>query len=78
MLPTVYNMDYQKAFDKEPHCTLLAKLEAYNLNSDVINWIKEYLTGRSQCVQIKDPIHHRALIILCIFISILLFTQHYY
>ena len=46
-------MDYQKAFDKVPHGRLLAKLEAYNLSSEVINWIKEYLTGRSQCVEVN-------------------------
>ena len=33
--------------------TKLAKLEAYNLSSEVINWIKEYLTGRSQCVEVN-------------------------
>ena len=42
-------MDYQKAFDKVPHGRLLTKLKAYNLHSEVINWIKEYLTDRSQC-----------------------------
>ena len=36
-----------------PHGRLLAKLEAYNLSSEVINWIKEYLTGRSQCVEVN-------------------------
>ena len=48
-------MDYQiqKAFDKVPHCRLLAKLEAYNLSSEVINWIKEYLTDGSQCVEVN-------------------------
>ena len=46
-------MDYQKAFDKVPHGRLLAKLEAYNLSSEVINWIKECLTNRSQCVEVN-------------------------
>ena len=47
-------MDYQKAFDKVPHGRLLAKLEAYNLSSEVINWIREYLTDRSQCVKVNS------------------------
>ena len=48
-------MDYQTAFDKVkvPHGRLLAKLEAYNLSSEVLNWIKEYLTDRSQCVEVN-------------------------
>ena len=46
-------MDYQKAFDKVPHGRLLTKLKAYNLSSEVINWIKEYLTDRSQCVEVN-------------------------
>ena len=46
-------MDYQKAFDKVPHGRLLTKLKAYNLSSKVINWIKEYLTDRSQCVEVN-------------------------
>ena len=45
-------MDYQKAFDKVPHGKLLTKLKAYNLSSEV-NWIKEYLTDRSQCVEVN-------------------------
>ena len=36
-----------------PHGRLLAKLEAYNLSSEVFNWIKEYLTNRSQCVAVN-------------------------
>ena len=47
-------MVYQKAFDKVPHGRLLAKLEAYNLSGEVINWIKEYLTDRSQWVEVND------------------------
>ena len=49
-------MDYQKAFDKVPHGRLLAKLEAYNLSSEVINWIKEYLTlWCSRAIQVDSP-----------------------
>ena len=47
-------MVYQKAFDKVLHGRLLAKLEAYNLSGEVINWIKEYLTDRSQWVEVND------------------------
>ena len=47
-------MDYQKAFDKVPHgIIILAILEAYNMSNKVINWINEYLTYRSQCVEVN-------------------------
>ena len=46
-------MDYQKAFDKVSHGRLIAKLEAYNLHHEITCWIKEYLMGRSQCVEVN-------------------------
>ena len=49
-------MDYQKAFDKVPHGRLIAKSEAYNLQREFISWIKEYLRGRSQCVEVNGKI----------------------
>ena len=49
-------MDYQKAFDKVPHGRLLTKLKAYNLCSEVISWIKEYLTDKSQCVEVNGTV----------------------
>ena len=54
-IAVIVYMDYQiqKAFGKVPHCKLLAKLEAYNLSSKVINWIKEYLRDGSQCEKVN-------------------------
>ena len=53
ILGTPLYMDYQKAFDKVAYGRLLTKLKAYNFSSEVINWIKEYLTDRSQCVEVN-------------------------
>ena len=39
-----------KAFDKVPHERMLAKLPAYGLNNQVINWIRDFVTGRKQRV----------------------------
>ena len=39
-----------KAFDSVPHRQLIAKLEAIGLNAYLINWIKNYLTHRTQTV----------------------------
>jgi hypothetical protein len=41
-------MDYQKAFHTVPHQRLLKKLEAYGIGEEAIDWIKHYLSGRTQ------------------------------
>ena len=42
--------DLTKAFDSVPHRLLLSKLEEIGLNSFLVNWIADYLTGRTQAV----------------------------
>ena len=42
--------DLTKAFDSVPHRQLIAKLEAIGLNAYLIDWIKNYLTHRTQSV----------------------------
>jgi len=37
-------LDFAKAFDKVPHRRLLVKLKHYNLNQQVIGWIKSFLS----------------------------------
>ena len=44
-------MDLSKAFDCLPHDLLLAKLEAYGLESNALTLIMSYLSGRRQCVK---------------------------
>lgn len=43
-------LDFAKAFDKVPHKRLILKLSFLNLHPNVLNWIKEFLTNRSQVV----------------------------
>jgi len=44
--------DFAKAFDTVPHHRLILKLKAYNIDTDVVLWITDFLcTGnRKQCV----------------------------
>jgi len=42
---TIY-ADFEKAFDKVPHHLLLKKLQSYNLNLNVIQWIRSLLKQR--------------------------------
>ena len=43
-------LDYAKAFDKVDHKLLLMKLQKYGFSSQLISWIRSFLTERKQCV----------------------------
>ena len=43
-------MDFAKAFDKVPHERLLMKLDYYGIRGQPQNWIRNFLTNRSQRV----------------------------
>jgi ribonuclease P/MRP protein subunit RPP40 len=45
--------DLEKAFDKVPHKFLLKKLSAYNIDKDLVKWIKSFLLQRMQRVVIN-------------------------
>lgn len=45
-------LDFSKAFDRVPHTKLLKKLEATIGKGPISDWIKDYLSNRSQYVQI--------------------------
>ena len=45
-------MDFQKAFDTVPHRRLLSKVRTYGFNENMINWIEQFITGRTQRVRI--------------------------
>ena len=46
-------MDFKKAFDSVPHQRLLVKLKGYGIDGNVLNWIEDFLTDRSQYVSIN-------------------------
>ena len=47
-------IDFSKAFDKVPHNHLIHKLKSYNLDKCVIEWIRAFLSGRTQRVVIEN------------------------
>ena len=47
-------MYFQKAFDTVPHRRLIGKLKSCNINEDIIGWIKNFITGRTQQVVIGE------------------------
>ena len=54
-LPTdVAYMDFRKAFDAVPHERLLYKLNRYGISGKLLNWIRNFLSSRSQYVKINN------------------------
>ena len=47
-------LDFRKAFDSVPHERLLTKLHGYGVRGNIFNWVKDFLTGRTQHVSIND------------------------
>ena len=50
----VIYLDFSKAFDSVPHGRLLEKLKSYGVVGNLLNWIKSFLTDRSQTVKVGD------------------------
>ena len=46
--------DLSKAFNCLPHDLLVAKLEAYDLDTKTLKLMLSYLSGRKQCVKVKN------------------------
>ena len=45
--------DLQKAFDSVSHRSLIAKLRQLNINKFLLKWIVDYLTDRTQCIEVE-------------------------
>lgn len=52
-------LDFSKAFDRVPHNRLLAKLSNLGIPSNIISWLKNFLTNRKQFTTVND--HHSSL-----------------
>jgi len=49
-------IDFSKAFDLVPHDRLLFKISNSGLDSRILAWIKDFLTGRTQKVRIQQEL----------------------
>jgi len=46
-------VDYAKAFDVVSHSKLFLKLSAYGIKGDLIEWIRSFLSERTQCTRVN-------------------------
>ena len=44
--------DFAKAFDSVPHERLFLKIESLGIKGDILSWLKSFLQGRTQCVNV--------------------------
>ena len=47
-------MDFAKAFDKVPHKRLLYKMKYFGISEQIINWVKSFLSNRTQTVLLEN------------------------
>lgn len=50
--------DFSKAFDRVPHGVLLSKLETLGISGSLLDWIRSYLTSRTQMVRVNNFLSH--------------------
>ena len=49
-------LDFQRAFDKVCHKRLVKKLEAAGIGGKVLDWLKDWLRERRQCVRVEGEL----------------------
>ena len=49
-------IDYSKAFDTLDHGILCKKLAGLGFDAQIVEWCRNYLTGRNQCVKIANEV----------------------
>ena len=48
-----FSKDFSKAFDSVAHGRLLRKLDNVGIRGDLLKWVKSFLSGRTQCVNVE-------------------------
>ena len=51
-------IDYAKAFDKVDHHILISKLKYYTINGKYSKWIQNFVSGRTQTVQVNNTLSY--------------------
>ena len=58
-IETIY-MDFQKAFDSVPHRRLIYKLSKYGIGGQLLHWIEDFLSSRTQRVRVNGNFSNNA------------------
>jgi Reverse transcriptase (RNA-dependent DNA polymerase) len=59
-------LDLKKAFDTVQHEILLKKLAKFGISGNLLEWLKSYLSNRTQCVDINGSLSDLADIIMSV------------
>ena len=49
-------LDFAKAFGQVPREHLLKKLQAHGIRGNLLRWVSEWLTSRTQCVLLNGEV----------------------
>ena len=52
--------DFMKAFDKVPHKRLIHKIDKYGIKDNVLAWIKDFLSDRTQVIRVGNSNSEKA------------------
>ena len=52
----VIYLDFQKAFDKDPHQRRILKLKSHGMGNSIINWMEQWLNDRRQRVVVDGEV----------------------
>ena len=52
----IFYLDFAKAFDKVPKARLLQKMKNKGIDGQVLRWVENWLTGRTQAVKVGTDI----------------------
>jgi hypothetical protein len=47
-------LDFSKAFDSVSHSKLILKLQSFGIGGKLLDWVNNYLSGRSQAVKVGN------------------------
>ena len=50
----IFYLDFAKAFDKVPRARLIQKMKSKGIDGNILEWIKNWLTGRTQAVKVGN------------------------
>ena len=58
----VIYIDFRKAFDSVSHPKLIIKLVSAGISGNLLNWIKAFLTNRTQSVKVADSLSNKIMV----------------